>query len=517
MDIDVTAADIDELTPQVAVARIGLAGPAGTRGGHGRPGAGPGHGGRRGRSGPDGRPGTGPGSQAGSGRRPARPVPRPGAAACRALPGGHAPAADRWQLASNPSDVDDIVQESFLRAFIALDRLRDPDRFASWLAGIVHNVYRGLQRRAPVTLLPDWPEPLHPAAADGLPSAEDLDRADALRAAVADLPVGQRRAVALHYYADLPPGQIAKALRGPGQPAQGPAGARVTGVDIDELGSEVTAARIALTGPAGSRHVPARLADGVAVAITAGAPVRVADTMMDRLAVPLPDDDRTVPLPDPAPALAALGIDHRPRYEPRNLAFADGLDSWLLSGSFAEHASHSHWQDYACTAEGGIAVLSSAVPQPGGFAFLGQEMYADDYRGTVVTFRGEFRGGRVPRRGRRGPRRAVPTGQPGSPGHPGALTSVPPSMTPAIPSSPSRATATGPGTRSRRGCRTTPIPSCSASSWSAAADRAGPRGNRTLKAASGWVRGFVVGDSQPEGCRRVRALATRSRRRPRSR
>ena len=114
------------------------------------------------------------------------------------------------QLCRNPSDVDDVVQESFLQAFMALDRLRDPDRFAGWLAGIVANVCRGLQRRAPVTLLPDWPEPLHPAAADGLPSAEDLDRADAVRAAVADLPAGQRRAVALHYYADLPAGQIAE-------------------------------------------------------------------------------------------------------------------------------------------------------------------------------------------------------------------------------------------------------------------------------------------------------------------
>ena len=47
-------------------------------------------------------------------------------------------------------------------------------------------------------------------SADGLPSAEDLDRADAVRAAVAGLPAGQRRAVALHYYADLPPGQIAE-------------------------------------------------------------------------------------------------------------------------------------------------------------------------------------------------------------------------------------------------------------------------------------------------------------------
>jgi len=91
-------------------------------------------------------------------------------------------------LCVNLSDVDDVVQESFLRAFIGLDRLRDPDRFAGWLGGITANVCRGLGRRAPVTLLPDWPEPLHPTAADGLPSADDLDRADALRAAVAGLP-----------------------------------------------------------------------------------------------------------------------------------------------------------------------------------------------------------------------------------------------------------------------------------------------------------------------------------------
>ena len=95
--------------------------------------------------------------------------------------------------------------------------------------------------------------------------------------------------------------------------------------------------------------------------------------------------------PNPRRRLPSCVIGNRPRYEPRNLAFADGLDGWQLGGSFTEHASHSHWQDYACAAEGGIAVLSSAVPQPAGFAFLGQEMYADDYRGAIVTFRGEFR------------------------------------------------------------------------------------------------------------------------------
>ena len=169
------------------------------------------------------------------------------------------------------------------------------------------------------------------------------------------------------------------------------AGAGVTGVDIDELGPEVTAARIALTSPAGSQHVTARLAEGLAIAITAGAPVRVADTVMDRLAVPRPADDQGVSLPEPASALAVLRVGHRPRYEPRNLAFADGLDGWQLGGNFTEHASHSHWRDYACAAEGGIVVLSAAVPQPAGFAFLGQEIYADDYRGVLVTFRGEFR------------------------------------------------------------------------------------------------------------------------------
>ena len=405
--------------------------------------------------------------------------------------------ARAWRLGPNPSDVDDIVQESFLQAFVALDRLRDPDRFAGWLAGIVLNVCRGLRRRAPVTLLPDWPETLHPASAEGLPSAEGLDRADALRAAVADLPAGQRRAVALHYYADLPAAQIAEPpgaaraslhkarlrLRAyitthrpdlvpaasrrthmttvriaraerripPGpMPINAPthvvvladdagrrelpiwlmgfdsarltqlseppagdhqragsakartpdeltdrllraAGASVTGVDIDELGPEVTAARIELASPAGTQHVMARLPEGLAIAMTAGAPIRVADAVMDRLAVPIAGDTRPEPLPLPDPTARDLRLDRRPRYGPRNLAFADGLDRWLLGGSFAEHASESHWQDYSCAAEHGIAVLSSAVPQPDGFAFLAQEMFADDYRGATVTFRGQLR------------------------------------------------------------------------------------------------------------------------------
>ena len=406
--------------------------------------------------------------------------------AFRLLVERHQPAvrARARRLCANPSDVEDVMQESFLQAFLGLDRLRDPNRFAGWLAGITANVARALHRRSvPVTLLPDWPEPLHPTSAGGLPAPEDLDRADALRSAVAGLPAGQRRAVALHYYADVPAGQVAEppgAARAALHKARlrlrayltehrpdlvperihmttvrvariesrippGPvpdrvpthvivladdtgrrdlpiwllggdshrfdpaaleaaadeltgrllhaAGARVTGVELDELGPEVPAARIDLATSDGTEHVTARLLDGLAMAINTGAPIRVADAVMDRLAVSAGSEPAgTIP----EQTARDLGIDQRPRYEPRNLDFAAGLAHWVLGGSFTELAVASHWHDYQATvqkdtAAEGAAVLSAAVPQPEGFAYLVQEIFADDYRGTTVTFRGEFR------------------------------------------------------------------------------------------------------------------------------
>jgi RNA polymerase sigma-70 factor (ECF subfamily) len=410
------------------------------------------------------------------------------------------------------NDVDDIVQESFLQAFVALDRLRNPDRFAGWLAGIVLNVSRNLQRHAPPVLLPEWPEPLHPAATDAVASADDLDLAAALRAAVADLPAGQRGAVALYYCADQPADQIAESPgaaraslhkarlrlrayiaerrpdfipaasrrshmtgvriarserrpgrapqsegrvpthlvvladdsggcelpiwlldfdgrhlaqlleRDPADPAGGAtadeltaellraADARVTGVDIDELGPEVTAARIRLAGPVGPQQVAARLAEGLAVAIATGAPLRVADAVMDRLAQPsAPIGGEPAQALDPTPSPGTLEREptanapgaprRRPRFEPRNLAFADGLDGWTFLGSFSEHASDSHWHDSSAAAENGSAVISSGVPEPAGFAALGQELFSDDFRGAEITFSGEFRTADSPGRG----------------------------------------------------------------------------------------------------------------------
>jgi hypothetical protein len=81
----------------------------------------------------------------------------------------------------------------------------------------------------------------------------------------------------------------------------------------------------------------------------------------------------------------------RPCYEPRNLTFADGVNRWLLGGSFAEQASQAHWRDYASAADDGVAALYATVPDPVGLAYLGQEIFADDYLGATAAFRGDVR------------------------------------------------------------------------------------------------------------------------------
>ena len=358
----------------------------------------------------------------------------------RHLPMARARAA---RLCPQPDDADDAVQDAFLQAFIALDRLRDPGRFAGWLGGIVANVCRAQRRRAPLTLLGDWPENLHPASAGSLPSAEDLDRADALSRAVAGLPPGQRHAVTLFYYADQPAGQIAstpgaakaslhKARRrlreyitahrpdlipatsrrtpmtavriahadpSPGRtpvglvvltddaghralpvrlPAPGAAafwrllarpddrdgehpeddagemtgqllhaaGITVTAVTVTDMGPAVTATRVDIAVPGGTRQVTTRLADGLALAVITGAPLAVEDPVMDRLAEPVTGPDPLGPFR--SRQQAPPGPPEHTRFEPRNLAFTDGLHRWQLDGTFLRQVTGSHDQDYSC-------------------------------------------------------------------------------------------------------------------------------------------------------------------------
>ena len=200
------------------------------------------------------------------------------------------------------------------------------------------------------------------------------------------------------------------------------AGASVTGVDIDvtgahtgELSPQGAVARIGLSGHKGSREVTAALSLGLAMAAAARAPLRLADEVMDRVAVPIPGDDLLGPLLSHVPPLAqvppgrglagwAVGVlpAQRPRFAPRNLDFADGLDRWDLECGAREEADPSSPQDYSAAADGRSAVLSSAVPRPAGSASLVQSIFANDSAAPRVTFSGEidteppYRTGRAP-------------------------------------------------------------------------------------------------------------------------
>jgi len=187
------------------------------------------------------------------------------------------------------------------------------------------------------------------------------------------------------------------------------AGITVTAVTVTGLGPAVTAARIDIAVPGGTRQVTTRLADGLALAVVTGAPLAVDDPVMDRLAEPLTGADPLGPFR--SRQQAPPGPPGHTRFEPRNLAFTDGLHRWRLDGTFLRQVTGSHDRDYSCTTEDGRVILTATVPGPAGFAYLSQEIEPDDYRGRTVTFRGDLRTTdvadraglvlRIPRQGRR--------------------------------------------------------------------------------------------------------------------
>ena len=94
----------------------------------------------------------------------------------------------------------DAVQEAAVTALVGLERLRSPERFGPWFAGIALNVARGWRREVLAVL----PSPLDVPADETGPAerAEAEAAAREVRRAVAALPPGQRAAVLAFYWGD---------------------------------------------------------------------------------------------------------------------------------------------------------------------------------------------------------------------------------------------------------------------------------------------------------------------------
>jgi RNA polymerase sigma-70 factor (ECF subfamily) len=124
---------------------------------------------------------------------------------------------DLYRLAAamvGPDDAADMVQDAFVSAWRMLPRLRDSDKWESWLRSILMNQCRNALRtrtRRPRLVALD---PEEPAGADQ-PSHEpmrELDSRWAIQDALAVLRPEDRAVIVLFYLADMPLPQVASVL-----------------------------------------------------------------------------------------------------------------------------------------------------------------------------------------------------------------------------------------------------------------------------------------------------------------
>jgi RNA polymerase sigma-70 factor (ECF subfamily) len=133
------------------------------------------------------------------------------------------------RMLGNAQDAEDVVQETFLRAYVALQRYREQDRFKSWLFRILVNQCRSHARRhaREARRLVDDPD----AEAATPPGAgEENGPDDALQAALDELEPLLREALLLKYGEELAYEEMA----------------RVTGANVSALKMRVKRARDAV-------------------------------------------------------------------------------------------------------------------------------------------------------------------------------------------------------------------------------------------------------------------------------
>ncbi len=124
-------------------------------------------------------------------------------------------------ITRNESDARDAVQDACVSAWRELPRLRDRERFDSWIAQILVNSCRGLMRRRRRVQVREIPsdEMSRAASASGTlvtaGPAEVTGELDAIRRAFDRLDSGNRSLLVLHYVEERPLAEIARMLKAP--------------------------------------------------------------------------------------------------------------------------------------------------------------------------------------------------------------------------------------------------------------------------------------------------------------
>lgn len=114
------------------------------------------------------------------------------------------------QKVHDPADADDVAQESFIKAYRALNSLRDPERFGSWIYGIaLRGAMDWLRLRGRTVSLHSGLEPFARPFED---TAEVKELVEAVMNAVGELSDAHRLVVTLRYIHGLTAKDIATQL-----------------------------------------------------------------------------------------------------------------------------------------------------------------------------------------------------------------------------------------------------------------------------------------------------------------
>ena len=107
-------------------------------------------------------------------------------------------------IVRNPSLAEDVTAQTFLQAWKSLSKLKDVQRFDSWLFRIAHNVSLNETRRTPHAPLEAAAEPIAPARfSDPEMLLEGKLDAGAVREALLSLPKNLREVLVLRFYGGL--------------------------------------------------------------------------------------------------------------------------------------------------------------------------------------------------------------------------------------------------------------------------------------------------------------------------
>src|ERR1700722_13997334 len=109
-----------------------------------------------------------------------------------------------YAILQDPSEAEDIVQETFLKAHHQRDKLREPEKFPAWLLTVARNGARDrLRRRRPQADAKEFEKMVDPGAATPGSAIEQKEHEAHLRRALATLPEEYRTALTLRYLEGL--------------------------------------------------------------------------------------------------------------------------------------------------------------------------------------------------------------------------------------------------------------------------------------------------------------------------